>query len=307
VQKGQLLYQIDPRPFQAALDAAKGVLERLEAEKKLLIIQVDRYQKLAEKGAGSQQDLDQYVAQQAENIGSINASKAQVEQAQLNLGFTTIEAPIAGKMSRTLLTEGNLVAADNTLLTTLMSINPIYAYFDVDEPTLLRVQKLKREGKLGQRMGMVQVHMGLADDLQHEFPLTGLLDFANNTVDPQTGTITVRGVFDNPFEMPNKPPVLMPGLFVRVRLEVGVPHKTALITERAIGTDQGQKYVYVVGPDNKVEYRPVTLGQVFNGLQSIEEGLKPDDRVVVDGLQRIRPKMEVKPEEVKMETLASPH
>ena len=138
VKEDDLLYQIDPRPFQADLDQAKGNVERLEAEKKLLAIQVDRYRKLAEKGAGSQQDLDQYLAQQAENIGALKSAQAQVEQAELNLGFTRIAAPIAGKISRTLLTVGNLVNADSTLLTTLMSIDPMYAYFNVEEPTLLR-------------------------------------------------------------------------------------------------------------------------------------------------------------------------
>jgi len=133
-----------------------------------------------------------------------------------------------------------------------------------------------------------------------------VLDFANNTVDPQTGTILVRGTFQNPYEMPAKPPLLLPGLFVRVRLDMGLPHKAFLVTERAIGTDQGQKYVFVVGKDNKVTYRRVTLGLLFNGLQAVEEGLKADDRVVVNGLQRIRPGMEVKAEPTDMASLAAP-
>ena len=147
--------------------------------------------------------------------------------------------------------------------------------------------------------------MGLADDVKHAFPLKGTLDFANNTVDPQTGTILVRGTFANPYELPDRPPVLMPGLFVRVRLDMGPPHKTLLVSQRAIGTDQGQKYVYVVDKDNKIAYRRVTLGLVFDGLQAIEEGLKPGDRVVVNGLQRVRPGIEVKPELVDMESTAA--
>ena len=276
------------------------------AQKKLLDIQVDRYRKLAEKGAGSQQDLDQYLAQQAENVGSQNSAQAQIVKAQLNLGFTTVAAPITGKISRTLLTAGNLVNADNTLLTTLMSIDPIYAYFNVEEPTLLRVVKMNCEGLLPQRIGMVEVSMGLADDVHHTFPLKGVLDFANNTVDPQTGTILVRGTFQNPFEMPAKPPLLLPGLFVRVRLDMGLPHKAFSVTERAIGTDQGQKYVFVVGNDNKIAYRGVTLGQMFDGLQAVEKGLSAGDRVVVDGLQRIQPGMEVKAEPKDMASLAAP-
>lgn len=303
VKKDELLYQIDPRPFEASLDAAKGVLERLEAQKKLLNIQVDRYRKLAAQAAASQQDVDQYLAQQAENIGAINAAKAQVMQAELNLGFTRIAAPIAGKIGRTHWTEGNLVSADTTLLTTIMSVNPIYAYFDIDEPTLLRVLKMKREGLLKERIGHADVRMGLADDVHRKFPLSGVLDFSNNTVDPQTGTITVRGTFANPYDGRSKPPLLMPGMFVRVRLNIGIPHKTLLVDQQAIGTDQGQKYVYVVDKANKVVYRAVTLGLLFDGLQSIESGLEPGERVVVEGLQRIQPGVLVKPEAVAMAEL----
>jgi RND family efflux transporter MFP subunit len=300
VKKDTLLYEIDPRPFEDSLAAAKGTLERLEAEKKLLEIQVDRYRKLAAQSAASQQDVDQYLAQQAENIGAINTAKAQVALAELNLSFTRITAPVNGKMSRTLWTEGNLVTADSTLLTTLMSIDPMYAYFNIEEPTLLRIVKMKRDGLLKQRLGQVEVRMGLADDVDRKFPLTGLLDFVNNTVDPQTGTMQVRGTFANPCNDPAKPPLLLPGLFVRVRLNIGIPHKTLLINQEAIATDQGQKYVYVIDKEDKVVYRHVTLGQVFDGLQAIESGLQPDDRVVVNGLQRVRPGIEVAPKLVDM-------
>jgi RND family efflux transporter MFP subunit len=305
VKLNQLLYQIDPRPFQADLDKAQGMLEKLVAEKKLLDIQVDRYRKLAEKGAASQQDVDQYFAQQAENIGAIKAAEAQIVTAKLNLEFTRITAPVAGKISRTQLTEGNLVVTDNTLLTTLVSIDPMYGYFNIEEPALLRILRLKREGVITDNVGKVGVQMGLADDVKREFPLQGTLDFVNNTVDPQTGTILVRGTFPNPFKLPGQPPVLMPGMFVRVRLRMGPPHKVLLVSERAIGTDQGQKYVYVVDKNHKVAYRRVTLGSVFDGLQAIEDGLHPGELVVVNGLQRIRPKIEVKTDEVDMASTAA--
>lgn len=305
VPQGKLLYEIDPRPFQADLDQAQGQVERLDAQKKLLVIQVDRYRKLAEKGAGSQQDLDQYLAQQAENIGALKAAQAQVARAKLNLEFTRIPAPIAGQISRTLLTEGNLVNADSSLLTTIMSIDPMYAYFDVEEPTLLAVRNKLREGKIKSRGDeKVEILMGLADDVQRKFPLRGLLDFVNNTLDPQTGTIQVRGVFQNPYKINDVPPLLSPGLFVRVRLRESLPHRVALVNERAIGTDQGKKFVYVVGEDNKTVYRPVKLGLVFDGLQAVEEGLKPNELVVVNGLQRVRPNVEVKTQLVDMVTLA---
>ncbi len=301
VKQGQLLYEIDPRPFQAELDQALGAVELLEAEKKLLAIQVERYTKLAAKGAGSQQDLDEYIGKQAENVGAIKAAKANVEKAALNLDFTKITAPIDGKVGRTLITVGNLVNADATLLTTLVSIDPMYAYFSVEEPMLIEIRKSIRDGIYkGQATKRVPVRMGLADDTGKTFPLHGWLDFTNNTVDPQTGTIEVRGVFENPYQEPEKPALLMPGYFVRVRLEDSRPHETLLVTDRAIGTDQGDKFVYVVDDANKIVYHRVTLGQLFHGLRAIETGLKPGERVVVNGLQRIRPGIEVKPNVVEM-------
>lgn len=304
VKADTLLYQIDPRPFQAALDQALGQVEHLEADKKLFAIQVDRYTKLAAKSAASQQDVDQYRAQQAQNIGSLKAAEAQVAMAKLNLGFTRVMAPITGKISRTYIMPGNLVNADATLLTTVKSIDPMYAYFNVEEPTVLRIQKMIREGLLGTRkLSDVPVYVGLADDVEHKFPLHGHLDFANNTVDPQTGTLQVRGVLSNPF-IAGVPPLLTPGLFVRVRLPVGKSHDVLLITERAIGTDQGEKFVYVLDKDNKVVYSRVKLGLSFDGLQAIEDGLRPGDRVVVNGLQRIRPGIPVEADEVDMASLA---
>jgi len=294
VKQGDPLYEIDPRPFQAALDQAKGLVESLEAQKKFLAIQVDRYTKLVKTSATSQQDVDQYLAQQAENVGQLKTAQAKVVSAALNLEFTHVTAPIGGRISRTFVTEGNLVTADTTLLTTIRSINPMYAYFNVEEPTVLRIQKMIRAGiiKTGSKRE-IPVRMGLADDTAHKFPLEGLLDFTNNTVDPQTGTLQVRGIFANPYTSPGPPPVLEPGLFVRVRLSMGPPHSALLLTEQAIGTDQGQKFVYVIDAENKVGYRRVTLGQMFDGLQAIEEGLEPNDRVVINGLQRIRPGLTV--------------
>jgi RND family efflux transporter MFP subunit len=306
IEKGKMLYEIDRRPFQAALDQAKGQFERLEAEKKLLEIQVDRYRKLAEKGAGSQQQLDQYTAQQAENVGALKTAQAQVAMAELNLEFTRVTAPITGKISRTLITEGNLVTADTTLLTTIRSIDPMHAYFDIEEPTMLRIQKMIRDGVI-QTKSIHEVHvtMGLADDVDRKFPFRGTLNFVNNTVDPQTGTIQVRGVFSNPYT-PGQPPALTPGTFGRVRLPIGKPHSVFLVAEQAIGTDQGQKFVYVVDQDKKIAYRRVKLGLLFDGLQAIEEGIDSSQRVVVIGLQRVRPGIEVEAEDAEMTTFAGP-
>ena len=307
VKQGDLLYQIDPRPFQFALDQAKGQVESLEAKKKLLAIEVDRYSKLLLNAATSQQDVDQYLAQQAENVGDLKAAQAKVESAALNLEFTRVTAPIGGRISRTFVTEGNLVGADNTLLTTIRSIDPMRAFFNVEEPAVLRIQKLIREGVIKTvKNREIQIEMGLADDTARKFPLHGVLDFANNTVDPQTGTLQLRGTFANPYAFPGPPPMLTPGLFVRVRLSMSPPHRALLLTEQAIGTDQGQKFVFVVDRENKVGYRRVTLGQTFDGLQAIEDGLEANERVVVNGLQRIRPDLKVEVTQVEMTALATP-
>ena len=204
------------------------------------------------------------------------------------------------------MTPGNLVGADSTLLTTIRSIDPMYAFFNVEEPTVLRIQKMVRDGLIKTRNNReIRVVMGLADDTARKFPLHGMLDFVNNTVDPQTGTLQVRGTFANPYTFPGPPPVLTPGLFVRVRLSMGPAHRPLLLTEQAIGTDQGQKFVYVIDTENRVGYRRVTLGQTFDGLQAIEDGLEANERVVVNGLQRIRPGLTVEAVQVDMAGLAT--
>lgn len=306
VKQNDLLYEIDPRPFQATLDQAKGEVETLEAQKKLLAIQVARYTDLASKGAGSQQDLDQYMAQQAENVGQLKTAAAKVASAQLNLEFTRVTSPITGKISRTYLTIGNLVNADTSLLTTVMSIDPMYAYFNIEEPVMLRIQKLLRDGVITSKDRRdVEMRVGLADDVERAFPLRASLDFVNNTVDAQTGTIQVRCALANPHQPP-APPLLTPGLFVRIRLPVGPKHRVLLVNERAIGTDQGRKFVYALDEHNKIVYRGVKLGLLFDGLQAVEDGLKDNERIVVNGLQRVRPGIEVRPEPVDMATLAPP-
>lgn len=295
VRENDVLYEIDPRPYQAELDRSKGQVEKLEGQKKLLQIQVDRYTKLVAKGAASQQELDTYIGQQAENFGGLAAAKSQVIYADLNLQFCTIKSPISGQISRTFFQIGNLINQDSTLLTTVVSVDPMYAYFTVEEATYLRLHKLMEEGRVKSlKEKKVEVLMGLADDVERKFPYRGTLDFVNNIVDPLTGTLSVRGVFPNPKSL------LKPGLFTRVRVPVGERHKGLLVTERAIGTDQGQKFLYIVDDQNKVQYRRVKLGLVFDGLRAIDEGLKPRERVIVNGLQRVRPNIEVKVEMVDM-------
>lgn len=307
VDKDQQLYQIDPRPFEATLEQMKGRLEALNAAKRLLQIQVDRYKTLVASNAASQQELDEYLAKQAENVGELKSAEANVRQAQLNLDFTRVTSPIRGKISRTQWTQGNLVTADQTLLTTVMSYDPIYGYFNVDEPTILRLQKMVRDGVFPVKdTRSIKIRMGLVDDIDRKFPIAGEVDFVNNAVDPQTGTILARGKFDNPLLGTGVPPLITPGDFVRVRVPTGMPQKMLLIAERAIGNDQGKKFVYVVDASNKVHYRPVKLGLKFHGLQAVSGEVKAGERVVVGGLQRIRPDAVVKVEEVNMIDLAEP-
>lgn len=304
VKKGDVLYVIDQRPYQADLDKAKGEVAKYEGQKQLADIQVDRYNKLIVKGAASVQDRDEWVGKQAEAAGSVAASKGQAAVAKLNLDFCTITAPIDGQISRTFFQIGNLVSPDTTTLTTIVSVDPMYAYFNVDEPTLIKVVERIRATDKGVRLDEVPVEMGLSDDTARKYPIHGALDFVNNAVDKLTATITVRGKFDNPGSYEEgKPPLLKPGMFARVRVPLGKPHPALLVNERAIGTDQGFKFVYTVDDKNIVQYRRVHLGQLDKGLQVIREGLQPGEWVVVKGVQRCKAGAPAKPEKVDMVTL----
>jgi multidrug efflux system membrane fusion protein len=305
VKKGEVLFEIDPRPYEASLAVAKGELARANGEKKLADVQVERYTKLVSEKAASQQALDEWVGKQAASAGSVEATKAQVLSAQLNLDFCTLTSPIDGQISRAYYQIGNLVTPDNMTLTNIVTVDPIYAYFSVDEATYQRVITQVREGMLDNKGGLsaVPVEMGLTGDVERKFPIRGTLDFVNNQIDRTTATITLRGVFENPYDEKTRvPPLLKPGLFCRVRLPIGKPRKGLLVNEQAIGTDQGYKFVYVVNDKDQVEYRRVTLGPQEKGLQTID-GIKAGEWVVVKGLQRCRANGTVKPEKVDMTTL----
>lgn len=295
VKQDDLLYQIDPRPLQAEYNRLAAQVTLREASLKYRAAELERSKRLLQQQAIPQADFDQAVAAYDEAAAAVGAAKASSEGAELNLKFATIRAPIAGEISRTGVTPGNLVTADTTLLTNIVSVDPIYAYFNVDERTILNIQDRVRQGKIqGDGSNTVPVLMALAND--RGYPRRGVLDFADNKLDTGTGTIRVRGVFANPKpERGDRP--LLPGLFVRVRIPLGKPMPTLLLPDRAIGTDQGLKYVMVVGPDNKVEQRRVVTGRLDDGLRSIEEGLKAEDRVIINGVQRVRAGEEVTPQE----------
>jgi RND family efflux transporter MFP subunit len=306
VKQGDVLFEIDPRPFQAELDAAKGQVAQWEAKLTRAEADVARNERLLPKGAASQKDLDTAIADRGEARAAIQSARAQVERAALDLEFTKVTAPINGRVSRAHVTKGNLVNAgggEATLLTTIVAINPIYVYFDVDERALLQYQQAAREQAGGNdrpanvREAKIPVQLGLANE--EGFPYAGVIDFADNKVDPTTGTIRVRGVFANA----NR--VFTPGLFARVRVPVGDKYQAVLVPDRAIGTDQGQKYLLAVNDKNVVEYRAVKLGRLHDGLRVIQEGVKPSEVVIVNGIQRARPGLTVTPERTEIATLGA--
>ena len=298
VKKGDVLFEIDPRTYQAVLEQAQGNLASLEARVQRLDADLARAKQLIGTHAISREDFDKVAGDYGEAVASRTAAQAAVKRAQLDLDFTKVVAPVSGRISRTLVTVGNLVQAGDltggTLLTTIVSVDPMYAYFDVDEPTVLRVKQLIREGKAKKPDDEIPVGLGLANE--DGFPHHGTINFIDNQVNPRTGTQRVRGVFAN------KDEALSPGYFARVRVPIGVPHQTLLVTDRALDTDQGQKVVYVVDKENQVASRPVRLGALHDGLREITAGLKPGERVIVNGLQQVQPGVAVEPNLVDMPT-----
>jgi len=334
VKAGDLLFEIDPRPYQAQFDQAKSQVTLYEAQQKLAKKTYDRYVALDKTtpGAVSLQALDQYKAAVDEAEARVNAQKKSLEVYKLNKEFTRVVSPINGQVSRYYLTLGNLVNQDQTLLTTVVSVDPMYAYFDMDERTLLRIRNALSRGEIqgygGE--GNIPVLMGLQNE--EGYPHKGTIDFVNNQVNPTTGSITMRGVFPNP-RLPVPPPahaatsagtkpttgspapaaaksnqtsprLLSPGMYVRIRLPIGQPHNALLVIDRAIQSDQGLKYVYVLDAENKAQYRRVTTGALQEDGLRVMTGVAADDWIVVGALQQVRARMIVKPEQIAMPSLA---
>jgi RND family efflux transporter MFP subunit len=293
VKKGALLFVIDPRPYQAELNRAKAALEQAIARYGRTQKDFARAQELIKSRAMSQEDVDTRAADQREAQEAVQAARAAVEAAQLNVEFTQVRAPISGRISREFVTVGNLVnggTADSTLLTRIVSLDPIYGYFDVDERAFLKYTRLWRNGtRPGSREANIPVYLGLADETG--FPHQGRLDFIDNRLDPNTGTMTGRAVFHSP-EL-----ALIPGLFARLRLPGSNQYEALLIPDGAIGSDQTQRFAFVVNDQHIVEYRRVELGPIINGLRVIFDGLKPEDWVIVNGVQRVRTGAQVDPQE----------
>lgn len=303
VKKDDLLFEIDPRTYKAELDGMEAQKAAAEAAYKLAQATVRRDEKLMHTpGAISQQEYEIDLGKLGVSKAEVTKATAGIERTKLDLDFTKIKAPITGKISRAQVDVGNLVNAGggDTLLTTITSIDPIYVYLNVDERALSRYlrdrpgQKNKDDkgGQESLKERKIPVEVGLEGE--EGFPHKGLLDFADNKVDSSTGTIQLRGVLPNPKKL------LASGMRARVRIPVSEPHKVLMVTDRAIGTDQNLKYVYVVDADHVAKRRDVQLGLLKEGLRVIEKGLEPGDQVIVNGIQSVRPEMKVDPKPSEM-------
>jgi RND family efflux transporter MFP subunit len=301
VKQGDVLFEIDPRPYQLAVNRAAGELEHAKALVQRAKTNLSRAERLRPSGAVSEDECERAMADLKVQQACIQKAEAALDEAELNLEFTRVVSPIDGRVSRRQATEGNLVqngSSASTVLTTVVTVDPVYVYFNIEEPTLLRYEHL------GWRAGdqtlfsrikelKVPVEIGLADE--EGFPHAGQLDFVDNQIDPDTGTIRARGRFDNARH-------LTPGMFVRVRLPIGPPHEALLVSERAIGTDQARKFLLAVDKDHVVQYREVELGALYDGLREVKSGLSGDEWVIVQGLQRARPGVKVSPHTAEQRT-----
>jgi RND family efflux transporter MFP subunit len=301
VRRGDLLFQIDPRPFQAEVDRLRAERSRSEAVADRAGSELQRAERLRAEDAMSKEEFDRRAAFAREAKAQTAAVDAALAAAELNLEFTRVTAPINGRVGRAIVTEGNLVSTgpgEATLLTTLMSIDPIHAHFDADEGIFLKYADMARQGRRANaRSSKQRIEMALADE--DGFPREGQLDFLDNRLDPATGTIRGRAIFRNPNGD------LTPGLFVRLRLPGSNAYSGVLIQDRAVGTDLDKRFVFVVKSDKTIEYRPVTLGPLIDGLRVVRSGLQAGERIVVNGLQRVRPGATVEPDLVAMETRPS--
>jgi RND family efflux transporter MFP subunit len=293
VKEGDVLFEIDPRTYQADFDRADALVRQSEANLKTLQANFSRGAAMVARSAIGQEEYDKIIGDRDAMAAQVKLAIAQRDTARLNLEWTKVVSPLTGRISRQLIDPGNLVKADDTALTNIVSLDPIYVYFDVDERTLLTVRRLIQQRKANSyRQSTLPVFLGLSDE--EGFPHEGAINFADNQVDPMTGTLRVRGEFPNPNNL------LSPGLFARIRLPIGTPHKATLVAERALGTEQGQRYLFVVNDKDEIDYRKVRLGPLQGGLRVIEEGLAMGERVVVNGLQRVRKGAKVEPKLVDM-------
>ena len=300
VEQGALLFTIDDREFRAAAEAARADLGRAQARLALARQELDRARQLVEARAVSRGELEAREAEQSQAEADLLATRSRLARTELELGFTRVRAPIAGRTGEARVTTGNLVVPGETLLTTLVSVDPVHVVFDGDERAYLRYQRLAREGgRPSSRDAANPVLVGLSNE--DGYPHRGEMDFVDNALNPATGTIRGRAV------VPNPDGVLTPGLFARVRLLGGEPVEALLIHEQALLTDQDRRYVYVLGEGNVAIRREVSLGPQVEGLRVVAAGLGPGERVIVNGVRKIFfPGQPVAPREVPMDQPDAP-
>jgi membrane fusion protein, multidrug efflux system len=296
VRQGDLLLTIDPAPYAAEVARAEAQVAAAQARQAYAQTDLARAERLWEEHAISQRDFDERANAQREADANLRAAQANLQSARLNLGYTQVRAPVAGRVGKLEITAGNLVSAGPgaPVLTTLVSVSPIYASFDADEQLIARALRGLGAGSSARaRIERIPVQMGTAESA--ETAIEGHLQLIDNQVDARSGTLRVRAVFDNPDG------TLIPGQFARLRLGQAQARPALLVNERAVGSDQNKKFVMVVGADNKAIYREVSLGAQVNGLRIVTAGLKADERIVVNGLQRIRPGALLEPQPVAMD------
>lgn len=297
VKEGELLFTIDPRPYQAAVEGARAELDRNRTRAELARNESKRAETLIKSRAIAAEDYDTRLKAVAEAEASVRVAAAALTTAELHLEFTSVRAPISGRISNAAVTEGNLVTGgekDSTLLTTIVALDPVYCYIEVDEQSALKYRKLYKEGKrISALFEAVPAGMGLANETG--FPHEGKMDFVDNVLRPDTGTIRARGVF------PNRDKLMAPGFFARVRIPGSGEYDALLIRDEAISNDQGRPFVYVITAENKAEYRPVNIGPMENGLRVVREGLKEGEKIVINGLMSVRNGSTVQAEESPME------
>lgn len=294
VKKGDLLFQIDPRPFQAEVRRLEAQLQQTKAAASRSDNEAQRGERLRQSNAISAELADSRTTAAQEARAAVAGIQAQLDLARLNLSFTRVTSPISGRVSRAAITAGNLVTADVTELTSVVSTDKVYAYFDADERVYLKYTELARQGRRG---ATTPVYLGLSNEDGN--PHLGQMNFVDNQVNPATGTIRGRAVFDNSDGR------FTPGLYARLKLVGSGTYSAVLITDEAVGTDLGKKFVLVMDADNKSSYRAVELGPKIEGLRIVRSGLSKDDTIIVKGLQRVRPGSPVAPETIPMASQAT--
>lgn len=301
VEEGKVLFEIDPSTYQADLRKAEAALVQAQARLKRLDNDLTRANDLFRTKSIAKAEYDQVVGDHAEAAAAERSAEAARVAAEVTLGYTRITAPkIEGleakyprrwRISRTMVDPGSLIKGDMTVLTTLVTEDPVFAYFDVDERTHIKLARLRSAAKSAKKGTTIPVFLALADE--EGFPHKGVIDFTDTVIDPATGTKRMRGLFQNVFQEDKA--LFTPGMFVRVRLQIGEPHPALVISEQAVGTDQGEKFVYVVNDKNKVEYRKVKVGALTKGKRVIESGVSQGERVIVSGVMKVRTNAEVVP------------